>query len=905
MTDNTTNAAPQAPSTSTRTPASSTPTTTSKKRKPSISAASPPANEHGEQSCNQARGTNTTSLPVPPRDPTADRHANPAKRVKSGDSTPTLPPAGSTAAATSNTSGDMLTSSPPQPARASNTVDLTRESPPAKPKPKPKPLFSQPSALPPRNGVKKILVKNFKERPSGVPKEWVDKTMGMLEDALTAVFEDKNDKERGTSSEEIYRGCQSLVQAGKSPMIHERLLIRCKEHVCGPLRDSISRQQGRTEEGLVKVVNIAWKKWQDRLRIIQVLFFYFNQAYLYPAPDKDQIMDMGLQLFSTHIITDSDYKTKFLSGVFELYTRDRKGQTDVDNTNLLIDSIRILSTLGLYTKLFEPRFIDVSENYYRLLAQEETETDDVAKYAKECAAQIKGEIARAERFNLETTTRRDLITIIEKEMILHHMLDLTDPRGIGELIDNNDIESLGTLFTVINRVEDAGGKLKPIWSKYIKDKGASVVTDSAREKDMVPRLLVFKSSLENILKSAFNKNINLSHSLRESFETFINERRNTGYKNNAKPSEMIAKYMDLLLKEGIKAIPQSTGEGESMMGMGDEDTLLGYQLDQVLDLFRFIHGKDVFEAFYKKDLARRLLLGRSASADAEKAMLSKLKMECGSGFTVNLETMFKDMDISKDNMTAFKDSKATAEYPDDMDLQVTVLASSAWPTYTETKVTLPQNVAQHMELYHQYYLKTHRGRKLAWQNALSHCVIKANFPKGKKELAMSAFQAVVLLLFDDDKKPLTYEYIKSATSLPDPELTRTLQSLACARIRPLTKHPKGKEINKDDTFTVNLAFHDPKIRIKINQIQLKETKEEHAATHEQVTQDRQYETQAAVIRIMKSRKTISHNELITETINQTKQRGMLDMADIKKNIERLIDKEYMERSDSNSYTYVA
>jgi len=33
----------------------------------------------------------------------------------------------------------------------------------------------------------------------------------------------------------------------------------------------------------------------------------------------------------------------------------------------------------------------------------------------------------------------------------------------------------------------------------------------------------------------------------------------------------------------------------------------------------------VFEAFYKKDLAKRLLVGKSASFDAEKAMLLKLK----------------------------------------------------------------------------------------------------------------------------------------------------------------------------------------------------------------------------------------------------------------------------------------
>ena len=54
---------------------------------------------------------------------------------------------------------------------------------------------------------------------------------------------------------------------------------------------------------------------------------------------------------------------------------------------------------------------------------------------------------------------------------------------------------------------------------------------------------------------------------------------------------------------------------------------------------RFIHGKDVFEAFYKKDLAKRLLVGKSASVDSEKSMLSKLKAECGAGFTSKLEVL--------------------------------------------------------------------------------------------------------------------------------------------------------------------------------------------------------------------------------------------------------------------------
>ena len=120
----------------------------------------------------------------------------------------------------------------------------------------------------------------------------------------------------------------------------------------------------------------------------------------------------------------------------------------------------------------------------------------------------------------------------------------------------------------------------------------------------------------------------------------------------------------------------------------------------------------------------------------------------------------------------------------------------------------------------------------------------------------------------------------------DEELKRTLQSLACAKYRVLTKSPKGKDVNETDTFIINLGFADPKYRIKINQIQLKETKEENKETHERVAADRHYETQAAIVRIMKSRKTIKHAELIAEVITATKSRGVLDPADIKKNIEK-------------------
>ena len=88
---------------------------------------------------------------------------------------------------------------------------------------------------------------------------------------------------------------------------------------------------------------------------------------------------------------------------------------------------------------------------------------------------------------------------------------------------------------------------------------------------------------------------------------------------------------------------------------------------------------------------------------------------------------------------------------------------------------------------------------------------------------------------------------------------------------------------------MNLNFTHPRYRIKINQIQAKETKQENQQTHERVAADRNYETQAAIVRIMKSRKTITHAELVSEVISATKTRGVLDPADIKKNIVKYVN----------------
>ena len=81
------------------------------------------------------------------------------------------------------------------------------------------------------------------------------------------------------------------------------------------------------------------------------------------------------------------------------------------------------------------------------------------------------------------------------------------------------------------------------------------------------------------------------------------------------------------------------------------------KLDRVVVIFRYLADKDVFEAYYKNHLAKRLLGNKSGSEEAERAMVSLLKAECGYQFTSKLEGMFNDMRISKETAEKYRTHK--------------------------------------------------------------------------------------------------------------------------------------------------------------------------------------------------------------------------------------------------------
>ncbi|XP_018602040.1 cullin-4B-like [Scleropages formosus] len=720
--------------------------------------------------------------------------------------------------------------------------------------------------------AKKLVIRNFKEKPK-LPENYSDETWQKLKEAVEAI---QNSTSIKYNLEELYQAVENLCSHKISAKLYKQLRVVCEDHIKAQIHQF--REEALDSVLFLKKIDKCWQDHCRQMIMIRSIFLFLDRTYVLQNSMLPSIWDMGLELFRFYIISDQKVQNKTIDGILLLIERERSGEA-IDRS-LLRSLLTMLSDLQIYQDSFEQRFLEETNRLYAAEGQRLMQEREVPEYLHHVNKRLEEEADRVITY-LDQSTQKPLIATVEKQLLGEH-LTATLQKGLNHLLDENRIQDLSLLYQLFSRVRGGVQALLQHWIEYIKAFGSTIVINPEKDKTMVQELLDFKDKVDHIIDVCFLKNEKFVNAMKEAFETFINKRPN-------KPAELIAKYVDSKLRAGNK---EATDEELEKM------------LDKIMIIFRFIYGKDVFEAFYKKDLAKRLLVGKSASVDAEKSMLSKLKHECGAAFTSKLEGMFKDMELSKDIMVQFKQYMQCQNIPGNIELTVNILTMGYWPTYVPMEVHLPPEMVKLQEIFKTFYLGKHSGRKLQWQSTLGHCVLKAEFKEGKKELQVSLFQTLVLLMFNEGEE-FSLEEIKQATGIEDSELRRTLQSLACGKARVLSKIPKSKDVEDGDKFTCNDDFKHKLFRIKINQIQMKETVEEQASTTERVFQDRQYQIDAAIVRIMKMRKTLSHNLLMSEVYNQLK--FPVKPADLKKRIESLIDRDYMERDkeNPNQYNYVA
>ena len=633
------------------------------------------------------------------------------------------------------------------------------------------------------------------------------------------------------------------------------------------------------------------RKWADHnkaLQMIRDILMYMDRTFI-PSTHKTPVHELGLNLWRDNIIHSSKIQTRLLNTLLELVLRERNGE--VINRGLMRNIIKMLMDLGssVYQEDFEKPFLEVSADFYRVESQKFIECCDCADYLKKAERRLNEEMERVSQY-LDAKSEVKITNVVEKEMIANHMLRLVhmENSGLVNMLLDDKYDDLGRMYNLFRRVPNGLSTIREVMTSHIRDTGKHLVTDPERLRDpveFVQRLLDEKDKYDRIIGSSFNNDKTFQNALTSSFEYFINL--------NPRSPEFISLFVDDKLRKGLK-------------GVSEEDVEI--ILDKVMMLFRYLQEKDVFEKYYKQHLAKRLLSGKTVSDDAERSLIVKLKTECGYQFTCKLEGMFTDMKTSQDTMQGFNSAHG-ADLGDGPTLAVTVLTTGSWPTQPSVTCNLPTEMLALCEKFRSYYLGTHTGRRLTWQTNMGTADIKATFAKGQKhELHVSTYQMCVLMLFNNADR-LSYKEIEQATEIPASDLKRCMQSMACVKGKNvLRKEPMSKDIGEDDVFFVNDKFTNKLYKVKIGTVVAqKETEPEKQETRQRVEEDRKPQIEAAIVRIMKSRRVLDHNNLIAEVTKQLQSRFLANPVEIKKRIESLIERDFLERDnvDRKLYRYPA
>jgi len=282
-----------------------------------------------------------------------------------------------------------------------------------------------------------------------------------------------------------------------------------------------------------------------------------------------------------------------------------------------------------------------------------------------------------------------------------------------------------------------------------------------------------------------------------------------------------------------------------------------------------------------------------------------LKTEAGYQWTNKLEGMFKDVGVSKDLMNEFQ-GFYNSEKKLGLQLTVNVCTTGYWPNSKLIQCNIPVELATVTEKYKRFYVNKHGGHKLEWrldQGLADVAVVFA--PQVSRTLVVTTFQMMILLLFNANKK-VTFQQICEVTGVPKFEISHHLLSLVHPAVKVLLKKPSTKALEDDHMFMVNPKYFNRLRRVVIPMMEAK------VQTGPDVDEgaieiQRRHQMDAAIVRVMKSRKTLKHPLLVAEVVAQLKPRFLPKPNKIKNRIEALIEQEYLERDsqDRSLYKYLA
>lgn len=722
-----------------------------------------------------------------------------------------------------------------------------------------------------------------------------------------------------------------------------------------PVIQNIEESDRKSEQTLTIYCQL-WDIFKIYARLIHAIFTYLDSDLV--TTDKLKTM--------TSVLAKSYYEclhcvciSKVYDAIMDFVRMDRNGETidehlikNVIRIIIMMDSAQRNGKISNITKIeglrmrfrnydmFEANYIKISKIWFKTISDEWMLIGSVPQYLELAEHQLVEEFGRISKYlnkrsnkNIEKSylkivvvdRRDDLIDAVTSILRTCYCVNNTSTDEINMSPENR--ETLRCMFELFNRTYnvnkndtdfDLMERMAIEFSSFIIQIGSEFMDteyqfetnkygDNPKEIELTKMKSVLSTNIVekfihlhkymlSVVNDIFNESTRFVRALSDAFSNLSEISLNDN--EELRLTYFLPAYIDKMMKKGSQRLSESEVESN---------------VNSAFELFCFIVDKDTFIEVFRDFLSQRLLNNKSISNDLEQSIVSKMKAQCGGSFTIKLEGMLTDYMLHEDNNAEYTYVYDSWKHEDEqkdsgintIDFEPRLLTLCNWPSQKNRLITLPpvmQSIQMH---YVDWYRNKHdNARRLIWIHTLGEVTIFAQYEKKRYSILMSPFQAILLLMFDLCNDAISVNDIVRYTGLNDEDsVKRMLHSLfSNAKFKLLNKTPPEMPIRQTDMISVNKSFKSKSIKFRIPM----PTLDKKRSIKNTIDDCREYRTEGAIVRIMKARKRMTHEDLKAEVMHQLVN-FRPDARFIKKTIAKLIERDYLERDpeDAQFYRYLA
>ena len=718
----------------------------------------------------------------------------------------------------------------------------------------------------------------------------------------------------------VYRMCTQPLPHNWSGKLYYTAIDQFKD-ICE--NNILPRLQQTSSHDLIAVLVEEWDKHLRLLKTLKVVLGYLDRFFVKRLALLS-VQGAGIKAF--HDFVFEPCKEKITKALLLMVSQDRR-HSDAD-LSLLRDAIKIYIDIGqgsidVYEKEWECAFLNDTETFMKKESENWLAVSTCPQYLYKARAQIKAENTRVDMY-LHESTRTKLTKLSERRLVGEHLESILNmDSGCQHLLENDNEEVLSVMFLLLKKVPNGLVPMAAILRQYLQNSGMLLLKepkyenqwDNKLEDTLVSRIVSMHQKYKGVLHRCFSEHNTFHRALKDGFEFFMNKplpQVQNKRRNTLAMSELLSDYIDRMLrKKPNQMAPVSPSIMEELGFMTPRtETVLERNLSVTIEVFAYISEKDVFAQFYRRHLAKRLILGRSSSDDAEKIVINTLKQVCGVPFVSKFTGMMKDLLLAKDLQTDFERFQKENSKRTDYALSTKALTSGYWPSYKEESISkLPAELEQGISIFTEFYNTRTAHRNLTWVHSLGSVVMESTLRDGSKlDIVVNTIQASILLLFNisqESMKDLQFNIQDIATTLG------TSDNVVAKNLMPMVKgkYPLFEE-SEDGAFKFNWSFKTKSRRIRIPMLPMLksiESQDDRIASMKSVSEERKHSIEASVVRVMKSKGKLKYLEIVTSVTEALLPFFQPDRKQIRQGVNDLVERDYIEQdeSDPNTYLYVA